>query len=116
MKDLIREVQVAEEELLMGNVILYPTDTVWGIGCDAQEVKAVEKVFKIKERDTSKSMILLVADANMVRHYVKDVPDNFEKLLEKQEQPTTYIFEGAQNLPKEVIAPDGTIAIRIVED
>ena len=116
MKDLVREVQAAEEELLMGNVILYPTDTVWGIGCDAQEAKAVQKVFKIKERDPSKSMIILVADVEMVKHYVKEVPDAFEKLLEEQDRPTTYIFEGAQNLPKEVVAPDGTIAIRVVKD
>ncbi|MBJ6118577.1 threonylcarbamoyl-AMP synthase [Pontibacter sp. BT310] len=116
MKDLVREVQAAEEELLMGNVILYPTDTVWGIGCDAHEAKAVQKVFKIKERDPSKSMIILVADIGMVKHYVENVPDAFEKMLEEQEQPTTYIFEGAQNLPEEVIAPDGTIAIRVVKD
>jgi L-threonylcarbamoyladenylate synthase len=116
MKDLVREIQAAEEELLMGNVILYPTDTVWGIGCDAQEAKAVQKVFKLKERDPSKSMIILVADTGMVKHYVKEVPETFEELLEKQDRPTTYIFEGAQNLPEEVIAPDGTIAIRVVKD
>ena len=116
MKDLVREIQVTEEELLMGNVILYPTDTVWGIGCDAQEAKAVQKIFKIKERDPSKSMIILVADVDMVKHYVKGVPDVFEKMLEEQDSPTTYIFEGAQNLPEEVIAPDGTIAIRVVKD
>lgn len=116
LKQLLKEVQAAEEELLMGNVILYPTDTVWGIGCDAEEAKAVQKVFKIKERDPSKSMIILVADIDMVKHYVEQVPDNFEQLLEEQDRPTTYIFEGAQNLPKEVIAPDGSIAIRIVND
>ncbi|MBC5775048.1 threonylcarbamoyl-AMP synthase [Pontibacter sp. KCTC 32443] len=116
LNQLLKEVQAAEEELLMGNVILYPTDTVWGIGCDAEEAKAVQKVFKIKERDPSKSMIILVADADMVRHYVEEVPENFEKMLEEQDQPTTYIFEGARNLPEEVIAPDGSIAIRVVKD
>lgn len=116
MKDLVREVQAAEEELLMGNVILYPTDTVWGIGCDALDVKAVKKIFKIKERDTSKAMIILVADAKMAAEYVEVMPESFEKLLEKQEQPTTYIFPKAKNLPKELTGEDGSIALRIVND
>jgi len=116
MNIFLKEVQAAEEELLMGNVILYPTDTVWGIGCDAENVEAVKKIFKIKERDEQKSMILLVADMRMLRHYVKDVPDAFERLVQEQERPTTYVLSGAQNLPKEVITQDGTIAIRITTD
>ncbi|MEJ8755850.1 L-threonylcarbamoyladenylate synthase [Pontibacter sp. H259] len=116
MKDLVREVQAAEEELLMGNVILYPTDTVWGIGCDATDAKAVNKIFKIKERDTSKAMIILVADEKMLSEYVDDIPKSFAKLLEKQDRPTTYIFEKAKNLPSALIGEDGSIAVRIVED
>lgn len=116
LSQLIKEIQATEEELLMGNVILYPTDTVWGIGCDAEEEKAIEKVFKIKERDPSKSMIILVADIDMVKHYVEDVPEKFEKLLEEQEQPTTYIFPKAKNLPEKLISEDGSIAIRVVQD
>ncbi len=116
MKELIREVQAAEEELLIGNVILYPTDTVWGIGCDATDRKAVEKIFKIKERDTSKAMIILVADADMLANYVEEVPDNFEKLVTEQERPTTYIFSQSKNLPDSLVGEDGSIAIRIVND
>src|SRR5690606_35371376 len=103
MKELIREVQAAEEELLIGNVILYPTDTVWGIGCDATDKKAVEKIFKIKERDTSKAMIILVADADMLANYVEEVPDNFEELVTEQERPTTYIFSQSKNLPDALV-------------
>lgn len=116
MKDLVREVQAAEEELLMGNVILYPTDTVWGIGCDATDQKAVAKIFKIKERDESKAMIILVADEKMLSEYVEEVPASFSKLIKEQTKPTTYIFPKAKNLPKNLIGEDGTIAIRIVND
>ncbi|WP_276496567.1 L-threonylcarbamoyladenylate synthase [Pontibacter litorisediminis] len=114
MSQLVKEIQAAEEEILLGNVILYPTDTVWGIGCDAENAEAVRKIFKIKEREESKAMILLVADLEMLQHYIKPLPDRFEELVEQQERPTTYVFSDPQNLPQEVIAGDGTVAIRIV--
>jgi len=116
MSQFINAVQAAEEEILLGNIILYPTDTVWGIGCDAENVAAVKKIVKIKERDASKSMILLVADQQMLLRYVQSLPPGFEELLQKQERPTTYVFPNPINLPRAVLAPDGTVAIRIVED
>lgn len=116
MSQLVKEIQAAEEEVILGNVILYPTDTVWGIGCDAENAEAVRKIFKIKEREESKSMILLMADLDMLKHYVEDVPAELEKLIENQERPTTYVLSGAQNLPQEVIAEDGSIAVRITKD
>jgi len=116
MNQFLKEIQAAEEELLMGNVILYPTDTVWGLGCDAENAKAVRKIFEIKQRPESKTMIVLVADTEMLRRYVKELPEGFEKLLEGQERPTTYVLSGALNLPQEVIADDGTIAVRITDD
>ena len=116
MKELVREVQAAEEELLMGNVILYPTDTVWGIGCDATDAKAVQKIFKIKERDTSKAMIILVADEKMLAEYVEDVPESFSKMLNEQTRPTTYIFPKSKNLPDALTGEGGSIAVRIVDD
>jgi L-threonylcarbamoyladenylate synthase len=116
MKQLVKEIQAAEEEIILGNIILYPTDTVWGIGCDAENAKAVQKIFKIKERDETKSMILLMADLEMLKHYVKNVPAELEELLKEQKRPTTYVLSGVQNLPNEVIAEDGTIAIRITND
>ncbi|AKD05913.1 translation factor Sua5 [Pontibacter korlensis] len=108
--------QAAEEEVLLGNVVLYPTDTVWGIGCDAESADAVRKIFKIKEREESKAMILLVADQEMLQRYVKDLPEGFEEMVKQQERPTTYVFSSPQNLPKEVIAEDGTVAIRVVQN
>ncbi len=116
MRQLVKEIQAAEEEIILGNVILYPTDTVWGIGCDAENAEAVKKIFKIKEREESKSMILLMADLEMLKHYVKEVPEEMEKLLKEQDRPTTYVLSGAQNLPNEVIAEDETIAVRITND
>lgn len=116
MSQLINAIQAAEEEVLLGNVILYPTDTVWGIGCDAGNVTAVKKIVKIKERDASKAMILLVADQQMLLHYIQSLPADFEQFAEKQERPTTYVFSNPKNLPKEVLAADGTVAVRIVKD
>ncbi|PRY12692.1 L-threonylcarbamoyladenylate synthase [Pontibacter ummariensis] len=116
MSQFLKEVQAAEEELLVGNVILYPTDTVWGIGCDAENTAAVRKIFKIKEREESKAMILLVADQQMLLHYVRKLPADFEQLAKQQERPTTYVFSEPQNLPKELLAEDGTVAIRIAQD
>jgi L-threonylcarbamoyladenylate synthase len=116
MNQLVKSVQAAEEEVLLGNVILYPTDTVWGIGCDAENAAAVQKIYKIKERQESKSMILLVADQQMLQHYVASLPANFEQLAERQERPTTYVFSDPMNLPEEVLAEDGTVAIRVTKD
>ncbi|MFD2513408.1 L-threonylcarbamoyladenylate synthase [Pontibacter locisalis] len=116
MSQLIKEIQAAEEEIILGNVILYPTDTVWGIGCDAENAEAVKKIFEIKEREESKSMILLMADLDMLRHYINEVPAELEKLIQEQQRPTTYVLTGAKNLPEEVIAEDGSIAIRITKD
>lgn len=116
MTKLIKAVQAAEEEVLLGNVILYPTDTVWGIGCDAQDVNAVKKIYSIKEREESKSMILLVADVEMLGKYVSQLPPDFEEMIKQQQRPTTYIFGKVQNLPKELLAEDGSIAMRITGD
>ncbi|WP_266202286.1 L-threonylcarbamoyladenylate synthase [Pontibacter kalidii] len=115
MSQLVKEIQAAEEEVLLGNVILYPTDTVWGIGCDAENAEAVRKIFKIKEREESKALILLVADQEMLQRYVKNLPEDFEELVRRQERPTTYVFPEPQNLPEEVLAEDGTVAIRVVQ-
>ncbi|OKL40165.1 L-threonylcarbamoyladenylate synthase [Pontibacter flavimaris] len=115
MSQLVKEIQAAEEEVLLGNIILYPTDTVWGIGCDAENAAAVRKIFKIKEREESKAMILLVADQEMLQRYVKKLPEGFEELVKRQERPTTYVFSEPQNLPTEVLAEDGTVAIRMVQ-
>ncbi|WP_241739255.1 L-threonylcarbamoyladenylate synthase [Pontibacter beigongshangensis] len=116
MNQLLKEVQLTEDELLLGNAVLYPTDTVWGIGCDAMNAEAVQKIYKIKGRDESKAMIVLMANIDMLERYVQEVPENFEELLQSQERPTTFVFSGAKNFPPELISTDGSIAVRIPKD
>lgn len=99
-----------------GGVILYPTDTVWGIGCDATNPDAVAKVYKIKRRDDSKALICLVDSANRLQRYVRNVPDVAWDLLELADKPTTVILDNAVNLAPNLIAEDGSIAMRITKE
>ncbi|MFP4064118.1 MAG: L-threonylcarbamoyladenylate synthase [Bacteroidales bacterium] len=96
-----------------GGTILYPTDTIWGIGCDATNSRAVEKVYRIKERLLDKSLIILVSDLNMLQKYVKEVPEIVVELISSVSEPLTVIYPEACNLPKNLMAQDGSIAIRI---
>lgn len=102
--------------LKSGGTILYPTDTIWGIGCDATNPKAVQKVYAIKQRTESKSLIVLVDTFDKIATYVEKVPDVAFDLISNIETPVTIIYSGARNLAPNVIAADGTIAIRIVRD
>lgn len=102
--------------LSKGAIILYPTDTLWGIGCDATNENAVNKIFAIKKRDASKSMIILLDDAGKLLKYIKEVPPLAYDLIECATSPLTIIYPNAINLAKNVMADDGSIAIRIVED
>lgn len=99
-----------------GGTILYPTDTVWGIGCDATDAAAVEKVFKIKERPSQKSMIVLLADEKDILQYVSNPDPHVFEYLKTVQKPTTIVYDGAVGLAQNLIAEDGTIAIRIVQD
>lgn len=99
--------------LKAGGVILYPTDTVWGLGCDATNPEAVEKIYAIKHRSDSKSLISLVADADMLGRYVKVIPEVAINLIEVNDKPMTIIYPGAMGLAPNVVAPDGTAGIRI---
>lgn len=105
-------VRVFEE----GGVVVYPTDTVWGIGCDALNARAVERVYKIKRRDVQKSLIVLLDEYSALNKYVAKVPDITVDLISSIDNPVTVIYDNAKNLPKNVAAPDGTIAIRVVRD
>jgi L-threonylcarbamoyladenylate synthase len=104
------------EVLGRGGIILYPTDTIWGIGCDATNPDAVNRIFRLKHRDATKSMIVLVADHRDVNRYTSQVHPFITEYLEKAIVPTTVIYEGAVGLAENLIAEDGTIAIRIVRE
>ena len=106
----------AIEVLKKGGTILYPTDTIWGIGCDATNFVAVEKVFQIKQRHSGKSLIILLDHIGRLSQYVKEIPDVAYDLIEASNSPVTIIFSDAKNLASNLINEDGSIAIRIVND
>lgn len=99
-----------------GGVIIYPTDTIWGIGCDATDEHAVEKVFKIKKRSESKSLIILVDSWTMLQQYINDIPSKVSCILKGSNRPISVIYSDPRGLAKNVIAKDDTVAIRIVND
>jgi len=109
-----QEINNALEVLKNGGVILYPTDTVWGLGCDATNEEAVAKVNAIKGRSADKSLIILLDNENKLQSYVAEIPEVAYELIEYAENPMTIVFSGAKNLAKNVINADGTIGIRIV--
>lgn len=102
--------------LRKGGVILYPTDTVWGIGCDATNAEAVKRVYQIKQRDDSKALICLVDSDARLQRYVRNVPDVAWQLIDCADTPTTLILDGAVNLAPNLIADDGSIGIRITKE
>ncbi|WP_139920739.1 L-threonylcarbamoyladenylate synthase [Hymenobacter sp. DG01] len=108
------EVEAAVDALLMQQVLLYPTDTVWGLGCDAELPRAVEQVYKLKQRPAEKACIVLVADEQMFARYAEVVPPNLPELLATQTRPTTYVVPGSRHLAPNLLAPDGTIGLRVV--
>lgn len=112
---LNEEVKKATEILYAGGIILYPTDTIWGIGCDATNPEAVEKVFKLKGRDAGKSLIVLLDTPNKLESYVQDVPAIAYDLIEYAENPLTIIYSGAKNLASNVIHENGSVGIRVVK-
>ena len=118
-------IQKALEVLRSGGVILYPTDTVWGIGCDATDPEAVAKIYAIKNRQDSKSLVLLASDMDMICRYVKEIPEMAVQLVEVNDKPMTIIYPGAiagekdnmkadrRALAFNTVAEDGTVGIRI---
>ena len=110
------DIKQAVDVMRKGGVILYPTDTVWGIGCDATNAEAVSKVYAIKQRDDSKALICLVDSDARLQRYVRDVPDVAWQLIDCCDRPTTLILDGAVNLALNLIADDGSIGIRITNE
>ena len=115
------DLQQALRVLREGGVIVYPTDTVWGIGCDATNAEAVAKIFTIKQRQDSKSMLVLLDSPAKLQYYVSDIPDAAWQLLEATDEnedakPLTIIYPGARNLAPNLISEDGSIGIRITNE
>ncbi|MCH5216522.1 MAG: threonylcarbamoyl-AMP synthase [Muribaculaceae bacterium] len=102
--------------LKAGGVILYPTDTIWGIGCDATNAEAVKKIFEIKQRADSKSMLALVDDISMLERYVYEMPDVAYQLIEAATTPITIIYDHAINLAPNLIANDGSVGLRVTDE
>lgn len=110
------DIRQAVEVMNRGGVILYPTDTIWGIGCDACNAEAVRRVFGIKHRDDAKALISLVDSEAKVQFYVRDVPDVAWDLMELSGRPLTIIYDGARNLAPNLLAADGSAAIRVTRE
>ena len=112
---LKEEVEKSLKILKDGGIILYPTDTIWGIGCDATNADAVARIFKLKGREESKSMIILLDSVSKLPSYVNDLPEVAYDLIEFAENPLTIIYSGAKNLAANTINIDGSVAIRIAK-
>lgn len=114
--DLNEDLQRASEAVMRGKVILYPTDTVWGIGCDATDSDAVSRVYAIKRRSDSKAMLLLVDSIDTVKRYFPLVTADAESLLLDIERPTTVILPGACGIAPGLIAADGSVGVRVTRE
>ena len=114
--DFREDLKRACEVMQKGGVILYPTDTIWGIGCDATNPEAVKRVYDIKKRADSKAMLVLVDSTVKVNFYVSDVPAVAWDLIEVADKPLTIIYSGARNLASNLIAEDGSVGIRVTNE
>jgi L-threonylcarbamoyladenylate synthase len=110
------DIKKAVEVLKSGGIILYPTDTIWGIGCDATNPEAVGRIYQIKKREDSKSMLVLMENPALLERYVNDVPEIAWDLVEISTTPLTVIYPGAKNLATNLIAEDGSIGIRFTKE
>ena len=116
MGNFDKDVNAAVEVMRRGGVILYPTDTVWGIGCDATNAEAVAKVYAIKHREDSKAMICLVDSEARLQRYVRNVPNVAWDVIEMATKPVTVILDGAANLAPNLLAEDGSVAMRVTRE
>jgi len=110
------EIKKAIETLRSGGVILYPTDTVWGLGCDATNENAVQRIFEIKKRNDKKAMLVLIDNAAKIQGYMEEVPDMAWDLIDFSEKPLTIIYPDAKNLASNLIGEDKTIGIRVTKE
>lgn len=114
--DINNEVHKAFEVIQNGGIILYPTDTVWGIGCDATNAEAVKKIYALKQREETKSMIVLMNGEKMMYNVFKDIPETAWQILDLSEKPTTLILDNPRNVAPNIIAEDKTLGVRIVKE
>jgi L-threonylcarbamoyladenylate synthase len=112
----IDDLTKAVEVLRNGGIILYPTDTIWGLGCDATNTAAVKRVYEIKQREDSKSMLVLMENPNLLNSYIAEVPEIAWELIEVADQPLTIIYPKAKNLAANLLATDGSVGIRITNE
>ncbi len=110
------DIKKAVEVLRAGGVILYPTDTIWGLGCDATNKEAVEKIYRIKKRDDSKSMLVLIDNPAKLNSYIDVVPELAWDLIDLADKPLTIIYPNAKNLASNIVASDGTVGIRVTNE
>ena len=115
-KEIAEDIRTAVQTLRQGGLILYPTDTIWGIGCDAANEEAVRRIFQLKKREDSKAMICLVDSADRMQRYLRQVPDVAWDLVEYADKPLTLILDGAVNLAPSLIAEDGSIGLRVTRE
>ncbi|RYG41933.1 MAG: Sua5/YciO/YrdC/YwlC family protein, partial [Chitinophagaceae bacterium] len=114
--DVNQEVHNAYEAIKDGGIILYPTDTVWGIGCDATNELAVKKIYDLKQREESKSMIVLFNGDRMLYQVFNEIPEVAWQILDLSDKPTTLILDNPRNVAKNIIAPDNSLGMRIVKE
>lgn len=115
-KEIAEDIRTAVQTLRQGGLILYPTDTIWGIGCDAANEEAVRRIFQLKQREDSKAMICLVDSANRMQRYLRHVPDVAWDIVEYADKPLTLILDGAVNLAPSLIAEDGSVGLRVTKE
>jgi L-threonylcarbamoyladenylate synthase len=115
-KDYQLDIKNCMSVLHSGGVILFPTDTIWGVGCDATNEAAVNKVLEIKQRHAAQGVIVLLADVNELASYANALPTSMQDEIDRREKPTTIIYQGAKNVATNVIPEDRTLAIRLVKD
>ncbi len=110
------DINKALEVLTKGGLLLYPTDTIWGIGCDATDASAVKRIYTLKQRDDAKSLIVLLAEAKDIFKYVANPHPDIVSIVQHFDRPTTVIYEQAIGLPDNLVNQDGSIAIRVTKD
>ncbi len=115
-QEMREDIRRAVEVMNRGGIILYPTDTIWGLGCDATNAEAVKRIYALKRREDSKALICLLDSEAKVQFYVREVPDVAWDLMELSEKPITVIFEGARNLAPNLLAEDGSVGLRITRE